>query len=158
MEKVSKFIEPNELTPREQSAHDFLDEHAGATNIQACRAVYGRCDVFLLKNLSQIFTALRKKGYLFYTVRGQIWDIGSKDTKLEIKLIAQKSLGKKMIGYLKSNIRVMQQATDKAQLEPVKEQLVEAVQILVKEKVINLMGLRRLIMQQGRQKPVKLLK
>ena len=52
----------------------------------------------------------------------------------------------------------MQQATDKAQLEPVKEQLVEAVQILVKEKVINLMGLRRLIMQQGRQKPVKLLK
>lgn len=157
MEKVSKFIESNELTPREQSCYDFLSEHPGATNIQACKAVYRRCDVFLLKNLSQVFSTLRKKGYLFYTVRGQVWDIGSKDTTLEIKLIAQKSLGKKMIGYLKSNVRVMQQATNKAQLEPVKEQLKEAVELLVAEKVINLQGLRRLILTKG-QKPVKLLK
>jgi len=158
MNKISKFIESNELTKREQSCYDFLSEHPGSTNIQACKAVYRRCDVFLLKNLAQVLSAIRKKGYLFYTVRGQIWDIGSKDTKLEIKLIAQKSLGKKMIGYLKSNVRVMQQATDKAQLEPVKEQLKEAMELLVKEKVINLVGLRKLIMQKGHQKPVKLLK
>ncbi len=148
--KVQEQYSP-ELSRSQQKVYDFYSEHPGATHIECCKEIYGRSDVFLLQNLQQVECALRKRGHLFYSVNGRVWDIASKDTDLEIKLIVQNRLGKKMIGYLKSNIRILRQGSDKERLALAKEQFKETVKLLVDEKIITLPLVNRLFLRHQKQ-------
>lgn len=148
--KVQEQYSP-ELSKNQQKVYDFYSENPGATHIECCKDLYGRSDVFLLQNLQQVECALRKRGYLFYSVEGRVYDIASKNTSLDIKLRVQKRIGKGMMGYLKSNVRILHQSTNKEQLSLAKEQFKEAVYLLVNEKVITLPLVNRLFLRSQKQ-------
>lgn len=144
--KVQEQYSP-ELSKTQQKVYDFYSEHPGATHIECCKEVYGRSDVFLLQNLQQVECALRKRGHLFYSIGGKVYDIASKDTPLDIKLKVQSKIGKSMIGYLKSNVRILHRAKNKEQIALAKEQFKETIQLLVDEKVLTMPLVNRLFLK-----------
>src|SRR3990167_5768721 len=159
MGNTSQFIEKNELTRLQQAVRDFYDDHPNSSRIECCKAVYGGSNVFQLQNLSSIECALRKKGYLFYTVNGRIIDMAREDIDIELKLKIQKSIGKKMVGFIKSNVRIMQVATDEKQLYLAKDQFKESVMVLVQNNFIDLKGVGKILLEhKGQEENVNQLK
>ncbi len=143
------------LTKREQQVADFYDDNPLASRLDCSKHIYGGANVFQLQNLSSIECSLRKKGYLFYTINGHIIDMARKDVDVNLKLKVQQKVGSAMIGHLKSNIRIMQVATDQKQFDLIKTQFKDTVQVLLDEKIINVPNFMRYFKVEPRQKLLK---
>ncbi len=135
---IFQYRQSDLLTPKEQQVADFYDDNPNASRLDCSKHIYGGSNVFQLQNLSGIECNLRKKGYLYYTVNGRIIDMADKNADVELKLQVQNKIGKKMIGHLKSNVRVAQVANHDKQFQLIKAQFKEAVQVLIDEKVISI--------------------
>lgn len=154
-ELIFQYRLKNELTPKEQQVADFYDDNPGCSRLDCSKLVYGGSNVFQLKNLSSIECSLRKKGYLYYTIEGHIIDMARIDLDIELKLKIQNKVGKSMIGYLKSNIRILQVATHDKQIELLKSHFKETVSVLVENKILNVNTLKYFNVEKNKQLMVK---
>jgi hypothetical protein len=134
---VSQYHEKNFLSPLQQKVADYYDDHPNCSRLDCAKEIYGNSDPFSMQNLSNIECSLRKKGYLYYSVNYKIIDMEKDDVDIDLKLIVQKRIGQNMIGYLKSNIRLVQCATDDRQLQLAKSQFKESLLHLVDAKFIK---------------------
>lgn len=136
------------LSSRESKVVEFYQSHRNVTRNECCKSVYGSDGPFDMRNLSVIETSIRKKGFLFYTAKGIVVDMTDETIDPDLRMKVQHKIGSNMVGYLKSNVRLMLATVNEKQLELAKQQFKESVMVLADNGFINLHGLGKLLLTQ----------